>query len=261
MQTSQPLTNHVAIVTGATRRIGIGAAICRALAAAGADIYFTSWPRYESSMPWGMEEDEPEELLDQLRDLGVRAEMGEFDLNQPDVAPQLLDAATQAIGPPTILVNNAAHSTNDGWEALDAGTLDVHYAVNLRATALLSVEFARRFGQPSGGRIINLTTGIALAPMPTELAYASTKAGIEAFTRSVAPDLMERGITINAVDPGPTDSGWISDELQKVLEPRFPTGGAGQPADVARLVVFLASDEARWITGQIIHSDGGFRRL
>ncbi len=261
MHTPPPLTSHIAIITGATRRIGIGAAICRALAAAGADIYFTSWPQYERTMPWGMNAAEPEELLNQLRDLGVRAGMGEFDLSDPNIAPQLFDAATDALGAPTILVNNAAHSTNDGWEALDAETLDAHYAVNLRATALLSVEFARRFEQPSGGRIINLTTGIALAPMPSELAYASTKAGVEAFTRSVAPDLMERGITINAVDPGPTDTGWMSAELHEALKPRFPTGLAGQPEDIARLVVFLASDDARWITGQIIHSEGGFRRF
>lgn len=261
MEGPQPLAGRIAVVTGATRRGAIGAAICRALASAGADVFFTTWQAYDAAMPWGADPRDPELLAAELRELGVYAGTSEFDLSRPDVAPDLFDAVEQWLGAPAILVNNAVYSTNDSWETIDAATLDRHYAVNLRATALLSSEFARRFSFSRGGRIINFTTGIALTPMPAELSYAATKAGIEALTRSLAPDLMARGITVNAVDPGPTDTGWITPQLRRQLLSRFPTGRLGQPDDVARLVAFLVSDEASWITGQIIHSEGGFIRF
>ena len=92
--------------------------------------------------------------------------------------------------------------------------------------------------------------------MPDELAYGATKGAIEAFTRSLAPAVAPKGITVNAVDPGPTDSGWITSELRDVLLPRFPMGRLG--TDAARLVAWLASPDAGWVTGQVIHSRGGF---
>jgi 3-oxoacyl-[acyl-carrier protein] reductase len=156
-------------------------------------------------------------------------------------------------------VNNAAYSTRDGYGTLDAAILDAHYAVNLRATALLSVLFARRF-EVEPGRIINLTSGQSLGPMPGELAYAATKGAIEAFTRTLAVEIAHKGITVNAVNPGPTDTGWISEDLRSELSSKSPFGRVGEPEDAARLVAFLAGDEAAWITGQTIHSEGGFLR-
>ena len=244
------LRGRVAVVTGAGRCRGIGAAICKALAEEGADIFFTFWK----------EDDEPEGLLVELRGAGVRAETMEVDLSLLESPERLLDMVAARLGPPWVLVNNAAYSTRDGYEALDAATLDAHYAVNLRATALLSVEFARRFGGGSGGRIVNLTSGQSLGPMPGELAYAATKGAIEAFTRTLATEVGQKGITVNAVNPGPTDTGWMADELRRELSGRFPAGRVGEPEDAARLVAFLASEEAAWITGQVIHSEGGFLR-
>jgi 3-oxoacyl-[acyl-carrier protein] reductase len=141
---------------------------------------------------------------------------------------------------------------------LDARTLDAHYTVNLRAAALLSVGFARRYQGGSGGRIINLTSGQSLGPMPEELAYAATKGAVEAFTVTLAAEVGHMGITVNAVNPGPTDTGWMTEELKRELAAKSPMGRVGEPEDTARLVAFLAGDEARWITGQIIHSEGGF---
>ena len=244
------LRGRVAVVTGAGRCRGIGAAICKALAEEGADIFFTFWK----------EDDEPEGLLEELRRVGVRAETMEVDLSLLESPERLLDMVAARLGPPWVLVNNAAYSTRDGYEALDAATLDAHYAVNLRATALLSVGFARRFGGGSGGRIVNLTSGQSLGPMPGELAYAATKGAIEAFTRTLATEVGQKGITVNAVNPGPTDTGWMADELRRELSGRFPSGRVGEPEDAARLVAFLASEEAAWITGQVIHSEGGFLR-
>jgi 3-oxoacyl-[acyl-carrier protein] reductase len=182
------------------------------------------------------------------------------DLSRPDAAGEVFDAVEERLGRPAILVNNAAYSTNDSFETLSAASLDAHYAVNLRATALLSVELARRWPGGPGGRIISLTSGQSLGPMPDELAYIATKGAIEAFTRSLAAGVAHKGITVNAVNPGPNDTGWMSDELKRALLPRFPMGRIGQPTDVARLVAFLAGDDAEWITGQVIHSEGGFLR-
>jgi 3-oxoacyl-[acyl-carrier protein] reductase len=253
------LHGRVAIVTGASRRRGIGAAICRALAEQGADIFFTHWGRYDVAMDLAEDGDGPDGLRATLLALGVRCADLEVDLADIATPVRILDAATAQLGAPTILVNNATHSTTDGYEALDAATLDAHYAVNMRGTMLLSAEFARRYPGGAGGRIINLTSGQNLGPMPTELAYGATKAAIVAFTLSLSAAIAARGITVNAVNPGPTDTGWMTDDLKQALLTKFP-GRLGQPEDAARLITFLASDAAAWITGQTINSEGSFIR-
>nr|MDQ3377819.1 SDR family oxidoreductase [Actinomycetota bacterium] len=199
-------------------------------------------------------------LVEELRGAGVRAEAIEVDLSLAESPKELLDAAEARLGIPLILVNAAAHSTHDGYESLDAETIDAHYAVNVRAMALLSVLFARRYPGGPGGRIVNFSSGQSLGPMEEELAYGMTKGAIEAFTRSLAAGVGHKGITVNAVNPGPTDTGWMTEELGLELLPKFPAGRIGQPEDAARLVAFLAGDEAAWITGQTIHSEGGFVR-
>jgi 3-oxoacyl-[acyl-carrier protein] reductase len=255
--TSNP-QSRIALITGASRRIGIGAATCRALAAQGIPVAFTHWSPYDATMPWGKDTDGPAALLAELRAFGVEAAAIEADLSQPGSAAAILDAAEAGLGPVSILVNNATHSVNGDYTQLDAAMLDAHYAVNMRGAFLLSVEFARRFSG-THGRIINLTSGQSLGPMSAELAYAATKGAVEAFSVSLAADVAAKGITVNAVDPGPTDTGWMDADLQAVLLPRFPQGRIGQPDDVARLIAFLASEAAGWITGQVIHSNGGFQ--
>jgi 3-oxoacyl-[acyl-carrier protein] reductase len=247
------LSGRIAVVTGASHPKGIGTAICRKLACEGADVFFTHW---NAEPGW------PNVLQNELRDKGVRCEHMEIDLSHPNSPLQVLDTVCERLGTPSILVNNAAHSTRDGYMALDAQTLDAHYAVNVRATCLLCVEFARRFQKAnvSAGRIINMTSGQALGPMPGELAYVASKGAISAVTLSLSAELAPLGITVNAVNPGPTDSGWMTEELKQLLQPKFLLGRIGLPEDAARLVAFLASDEAQWITGQVINSEGGFFR-
>jgi 3-oxoacyl-[acyl-carrier protein] reductase len=254
------LQGRTAIITGASRRQGIGAAICRQLAQAGANICFTYWQAYDRTMPWGAEDAAPQQLQQELEALGVQATGMEIDLSHPEAATQVIQAATAQFDKLSILVNNAAYSVGDGFQALNAEILDATYAVNLRATALLSVEFVRRYPGGRGGRIINLTSGQFQEPMVGEIAYAATKGAIDALTVTLAAEVASQGITVNAVNPGPTDSGWITGELRQELLSRFPMGRLGQPDDAARLIAFLVSDEAEWITGQIIHSEGGFRR-
>jgi 3-oxoacyl-[acyl-carrier protein] reductase len=135
-------------------------------------------------MTWGAEADWPEELARELRQTGVRVQHIAADLSLPDTPAQLLNAVSAALGSPSILINNATHSTRSGYRELGAADLDAHYAVNVRGTCLLSVEFARRIEQEGrgGGRIVNLVSGQDKGPMPGELAYVATKGAISAFT-------------------------------------------------------------------------------
>src|SRR3954447_18913629 len=172
-------SGRVAIVTGASRRLGIGAAICQALARAGNDIFFTHWSPYDDKMAWGAEEDTPDHLQAQLQVIGVRCEHMRADLANADTPRLIMDAVEARLGPASILVNNATHDDTDApFDQLDATTLDAYYAVNIRGTILLSVELARRFALPSGGRIVNLTSGQGLGPMRGKLAYVTTKGAI-----------------------------------------------------------------------------------
>lgn len=243
----------IALITGASNPRDIGSAICRRFASEGIDIFFTHW---KSEAAW------PDSFIKEISQQGVRCDSMEVDLSNANAAYDILDAVSSRLGFPSILVNNAAHSTNDGYMELDAKTIDDHYAVNMRSTFLLSVEFARRFKDLSldSGRIINLTSGQDLGPMPGELAYSATKAAVSAFSKALSVDLASIGITVNAVNPGPTDSTWMTDEIKEHLLPKFKMGRIGLPEDVVRLISFLASDDAKWITGQIIHSEGGFLR-
>lgn len=253
---SVDLTGRVAVVTGASRRQGIGAAVCRALASHGADVLFTHWQPFDQTQVHGVDTDGPAVLRRELQGFGVRVEELAVDLSDPTAPARVLDAVENRLGPLSILVNNAAHSVSDDYQTLDAASLDAHYAVNVRATALLSVAFARRYRGGPGGRIINLSSGQAVGPMPHELSYATSKGAIEAFTSSLAAGVAARGITVNAVDPGGTDTGWMSEELKTAIRGELGFGRIGQPEDAARLILFLASDAGAWITGQTIHSRG-----
>jgi 3-oxoacyl-[acyl-carrier protein] reductase len=236
------MNGAVALVTGADNPAGIGRACCRALAARGAVVACTVEPGSTAS------------------EAQIGAVPVEADLADPEAPEALLSAVEAFVGRPSILVNNAAHSTRDGYAALDAATLDAHWAVNVRAPALLSVELARRHERGTPGRIVNLVSGQFLGPMPGELAYTATKGALQALTVQLAAEVAPLGITVNAVGPGPNDTGWMDDALREALLPRFPMGRIGRPDDAAALVAFLCSEEAGWITGQVIHAEGGFLR-
>ncbi|ADF38495.1 SDR family oxidoreductase [Priestia megaterium] len=254
------LINKIAIVTGASRAKGIGTEICRELAKEGADIFFTHWSNYDRSMTYFNEDDSnwSKHLMEEIRSLGVRCESMELDLSQPNAPRKLLDEVQNKLGSPSILVNNATHSVDVDFRTIDADMLDAHYNVNVRGTCLLTVEFARLIEGKHGGRIINMVSGQDKSPEPGNLAYVATKGAVSTFTKSVAIELAPLKITVNAVDPGPTNTGWMSSKLKEDLLPKFPMGRLGKPRDAAKLVIFLASEESEWITGQIIHSDGGF---
>ena len=207
-------------------------------------------------MPWGVKDAEPEEIVHNLRAIGVRAHGFEIDLSEPDGPHALFHLAREQFGHIDILVNNAAYSTETTIEKMRAEDLDRHYALNVRAMVLLCAEFVRSFSAKGRGRIINLTSGQGLGPLPDELAYAATKGGVDAFTLSLSAAVAHRGITVNAVDPGPTDTGWMSAEQRESLIRNSPMGRLGVPLDAARVIMFLASEESQWLTGQVLRSRG-----
>lgn len=247
----------IAIVSGVSRLKGIGRAICLSLAAQKIDIFFTYWTPYDATMPWGSDRKDQNQIQEEIVNLGVKCASMELDLSKSPAVPTLFEAVEQQLGTPTILINNATFSTEATLTSCTADVLDKHYAVNVRGATLLCLEFAKRF-RGNSGRIINLTSGQFQRPMLNEIAYAVTKGAVDALTVTMAAELGSKGITVNAVNPGPTDTGWMTPELEDALLPRFPTKRIGMPKDAARLIAFLASEEAAWITGQIIHSEGGF---
>lgn len=252
--------NRIAIVTGVSRLAGIGRAICLELAKDGIDIFFTYWSDYDKQMSWQVAPNEPDLIQEEIRALGRKCEKLELDLSTPHATLTLLNEVEATMGTADILINNATYSTKTTIEDLSTEELDKHYNINIKATTLLTVEFIKRFKNTSLGRIINITSGQSLGQMPDELAYAVTKSAAETLTTTLSQKIAGKGITINSVNPGPNDTGWMDEQLKKDLTERFPMKRLGTPQDTANLICFLVSNKAEWVTGQIIHSEGGFIR-
>ena len=215
-----------------------------------------------------------------LRAIGARAghvAAWEGDLADPATIPRLFDQAESVLGPVDVLINNAAHSEIDTFipagqdlrntlvelfaerrDPISAETVDRSFAVNTRAGALLMAEFARRHVARGAtwGRIVNVSTAGAYV-FPSEVSYGASKLALEAYTRSAAVELGQFGIGVNAVSPGPVQTGWITPELEQRLLSTIPLGRIGTPDEVADVIVFLASAQSRWVTGQTIFVGGG----
>jgi 3-oxoacyl-[acyl-carrier protein] reductase len=254
------MSRKIAIITGVSRLNGIGKSICIALAERGFDIFFTYWLSYDREMPWKVKENEPELIQQEIEKIGVKCCKIELNLAIESAVETLFNEVENTMGSASVLVNNATYSTQTNIESLNAKELDKHYNVNLKGTTLLTLEFIKRFKKNNGGRIINLTSGQSLGEMNEEIAYAITKGAIETLTKTISQKIAEKGITINAVNPGPTDTGWMKEALKKEILKNSPMKRIGTPKDISKLIGFLASDDSEWITGQIIHSEGGFIR-
>jgi len=260
-----PLHGRVALVTGVSRRAGIGYAIARRLAALGASLFLQHYARHDADQPWGADPGGPEAVASGVADAlaggDARVEHLKLDLADADAPGRLVSTAADALGHLDILVCNHARSGGDGaLGALDAAMLDAHWAVNTRASILLAQAFAAQHDGRPGGRIIFMTSGQDLGPMRPAVAYAAAKGALASITRTLADQLADQAITLNTINPGPVDTGYASPWAHEHVRRRFPQGRWGTPDDPARLIAWLATDEAAWITGQIINSEGGFRR-
>lgn len=244
----------VVIVTGASRRAGIGSEIVRVLTAGGWRVFATWWHPYDASMAWGSDPGEVAELLASTGAHGMAA-----DLADPSAAASVFESAEAELGPVRALVNVHTYDPGGGILDVDSDMLDRHHAVNVRGTYLLCRELAARHRPEHGpGRIVSLLSG---PPLVGSIAYAMSKGAIHWMTMSLAGELAPRQITVNAVNPGPTDTGWMSGDLRERLEQTSPVGRVSTPRDAANIVSFLLSDEGGWFTAQVLQSDGGFSRL
>jgi 3-oxoacyl-[acyl-carrier protein] reductase len=260
-----PLRGRVALVTGVSRRIGIGYAIARRLGALGASLFLHHYAPHDHDQPWGADPGGPHAVADGIAEAlaGEDATVHHqgLDLAAADAPARLVNAATDAFGHLDILVCNHARSGSDGrLGTLSAPMLDAHWAVNTRSTILLAQAFAAQHDGRPGGRIIFMTSGQDLGPMPHEIAYAASKGALASITRTLADHLASQAITLNTINPGPVDTGWAPPEAHEAVRRGFPQGRWGAPDDPARLIAWLATDEAAWITGQTINTEGGFRR-
>ncbi len=245
----------VVMVTGASRRAGIASATAVRLAEAGWDVAVTHNAAYDARMPWGADEGAVEELLRTMSGHGARAFAMAADFALPDEPERVFEEVTQALGPVTALVLGHAESVNSTIMDTDIESFDRHFAVNARSNWLLIREFARAFVSAHGtGRIVALTSDAVVG----EIAYGASKAALDRIVLAAAVEFAPLGITANCVNPGPTDNGWLTEDLRKELTDRTPLGRLGTPRDAANLVAFLCSAEGGWINRQVLTSNGGF---
>lgn len=242
-----------ALITGAGRSVGIGAGIARALAADGWDLVLSYWHPYDQRVHQ-IEEPYAElrDLAAELEAIGSRVTLLPADLEQPDTADALIHDAAE-LGPLTGLVLSHAESVDSSILDTTVESFDRHFAVNVRAAWQLIGAFAQQCPD-DGGAIVALTSDHTVHNLP----YGSSKGALDRIVIAAARELGERKISSNVLNPGPVDTGWMTDEVREALTARQPTGRLGTPADVADVVVFLLSRQGRWINGQLIKADGGF---
>lgn len=253
------LKGRVAFITGVSRKSGIGYGIAKRLAAMGTDLFLHSHSSYDREFPSIGEICDPESLVKELAGYGTGIAFMEADFFDPQSPALVMKKALEKFGHVDILIINHTHDTLKSLDELTFEEIDRHLIINVRASLLLIQEYARQHDGRAGGRIVLLTSGQHLGPMP-HLAYVASKGALHQLTSSLSDYFIGKGITVNTVNPGPTKTYNPSEEVDKAVLQRMPLGRWGEPDDAARLIGWLVSDEAVWITGQVINSEGGFRR-
>ena len=256
---AQALDGRIVVVTGVGHREGIGFAIARRLLDDGARVLIHSFAAYDAERPGA--DAGGSTVLDELGGASDRLCHVDADLGEPEAPALLIESAVDAFGAVDALVVNHAHSATQSLETATPGELDRAWAVNARAPVLLTQAFvAAHDDARGGGRVVFLTSGQHLGPMPGELPYVLGKGAVQQAVRTLADELAGRGVTVNAVNPGPVDTGWATPQLRERLRPAFPAGRWGDPADIAPIVAWILSPDSAWMTGQVIDAEGGFRR-
>lgn len=246
------LTGKVAVVTGASK--GIGAGIAKTLAAEGAAVVVN----YASSKSGA------DRVVGDITRSGGKAIAVQGDMTKPADVKRLFAEAKQAFGKLDVLVNNAGIYQFAPLEAVTEDDFRRQFDTNVLGTILATQEAANHFG-PHGGSVINLSSVVSVNPMPNMVVYAASKSAVDSITRSLARDLSDKRIRVNTIAPGATATeglaaaGAVGTEFEKTLVAGIPMGRLGQPDDIARVALFLASDESAWVTGERITASGGQR--
>jgi 3-oxoacyl-[acyl-carrier protein] reductase len=277
----------IVLIIGANH--GIGSATAKAFAAQGAKVFVTYYrekPPYTPAelqaaraagiggdkLYWAQQQSTPNDFIAEIRARDGSAYAHEADLADPANIPLLFDLCEEHLGPVDVLVNNhtycvletfdPARVTEEGFPVSlpTAEVIDAHFTINARAYALLMREYVQRFLARGAkwGRIINLSTDAAHAHV-ANVSYAASKHAIESYSRSAALELGKYGITVNIVAPGPTQTGYITPAAEAEICANTPLGRLGEPDDIADAIIFLASEQARWLMGQLLYVGGGWR--
>lgn len=278
------LNGKVAIITGANH--GIGAATAKSFAAQGVKVFITyylpecSYSKDEleearksgvggDSLYCAMQQQSGETVVDDIRSIGGTTVAHEFDLGNVNNIIKLFDLCEKELGPVDVLINNHTHcvpetfdpsSVQDGIVLTNAESIDRHFSVNARACALMMREYLHRYidRKATSGRIINLTTVLGHAQ---NVSYAASKRALVSYSMSAAEEMGKFGVTVNVVCPGATQTGYITPENEEWIVHQTPLGRLGYPDDVADVITLIASEQGRWLTGQLIYASGGFLRF
>ena len=262
------LKNRVALITGANNPQGIGAATALAFAREGAKVvlvYKKVFRQFDESLTdkngvdryYAANAGNACAVEERLREISTDYMIIESDISCEESVREIYSAVLGRYGRVDILVNNAAADDENGFDTIEKITqkvIDDTFAVNVRGSILMTREFINHRGDY--GRVINISTDAAQA-FAGQIAYGASKATVEALTRSIAIEGVKYGITVNCVAPGPTQTGWIDDELEKAVVPLIPMGKLIQPEDIAETILFLAGSQAKMLTGQVIKVSGG----
>lgn len=251
---------RTALITGVSRINSIGYGIANRLASDGLNLFLHSYTEYDMEMIPNYSASEIEQIRKSLSNHDVDIEQYDSDLNIPDSAERIFRTALNRFSHIDVLIINHAYDSLTSIYDLTATEIDKHLAINIRASLLLIKEFITNHDGRNGGRIILLTSGQDLAPQNDELAYIASKGALHQITQSLSDSVIEKGITVNAINPGPTETYTPRKEIKEAVIKRMPQKRWGQPDDAARIISWLVSEAGQWITGQVINSEGGFRR-
>lgn len=239
----QRLAGKTAIITGASQ--GIGRAVAQRLYAEGASLVLASLPEHGNA----------EDMIKQIGASGDRAHVVEGDLRQISFVKRLFEETEQRFGAPHIVAAIAGVNMNRPVVDTTDNDYDRIFSINTRATFWIFREAAQKIRD--GGRILGVSSNMVLQGRPGVALYAASKAAVEQFVKILAKELGKRNVTVNAVAPGPTDTAMVSQLSRDTAPAITPLGRLGQPSDIADVVAFLVSEDAHWVTGQIIGVNGG----